>query len=125
MKSARKLEKLTKSIRLTNQAKILKVEIKSLSRIITILQENRLRKSFQADTLVAEAHKLQREAIPVQTIPTKQTKQTNQTNQTNYTPLTTYNQEKIDENTLVKIFGEEGAQKIARLSERLEDRTND
>lgn len=113
MKSQDKLKQLTKSIRLTNQAKMLGQDIKKLTRLIEKLQETRLIWKVRAMEFVREAHSIQREVIPVQTMPTKRIKI-----QSRVKP----NQEKIDENTLVKIFGEEEAARLAKLaqSEKLE-----
>lgn len=107
MKSQNKLKQLTKSIRLTNQAKMLGQDIKKLNRLIEKLQETRLIWKVRAMEFVREAHAIQREVILVQTTPTKKVKI-----QSRIEP----NQEKIDENTLIKIFGEEEAARLAKLA---------
>ena len=108
MTSNEKLNLLTQSIRLTNQAKIFKLEISKLDRMIEILQARRLQLNFRVIDLTSEAHKIQLQVIPPTIIPTK--KQI--TTQKIRTKL-----ENINENTLVEMFGEEEASRLSILGE--------
>lgn len=69
MKTKERLDKLTKSIRLTNQAKMIQQDLFLIDKRIEQFNEYRLRKRFERDALIAQAHLLQREAIPVTIVP--------------------------------------------------------
>ena len=104
MKTTEKLDKLTLSIRMTNQAKILSGEINQISLMIDTLYEARLRLKFRIEHLIREAHNLQREVIPITVCKPIQEPKT--------TKIIRYKGE-VDENTLVEIFGEERAKELA------------
>ncbi len=107
MKSKEKLDLLTKSIRMINQAKILKTEAQELTRTITALQRARLHLDVRANLLVQEAHKIQYEVIPVTVVTTKRK-----------TKVLRKHEGAINGNTLEKIFGKKEAKRLSELAER-------
>ena len=72
MKTKEQLEQLTKSIRLTNQAKMLSEENARVSTMIEVLQKHRLRNAFKIKELQTKAHELQKEAIEPTVVEPKQ-----------------------------------------------------
>lgn len=107
MKSEEKLNLLTKSIRMINQAKILKTEAQGLTRRITVLQRARLHLDVRANLLVQEAHKIQYEVIPVTVVTTKRKKK-----------ILRKHRGAVNGNTLEEIFGKEEAKRLSDLAEK-------
>lgn len=109
MTNHKKLELLTKSIRMINQAKIFKNDIKKLDEAILALQRTKLRFNLRVDDLVREAHKIQFEVIPVTIVPPKKERKPR---------ITKHKGEKIDNQTLERIFGKKEAAKLTILAEK-------
>ena len=110
MTTNEQLKQLTLSIRMTNQAKMLKEACNEITLQIKVLQRYRLRLYIQAEDLISRAHNIQREVIPVTTVPSKKAPKKR---------ITKFKGEDIDEKTLEKIFGKAESKKLQILGDKL------